>query len=203
MRFKFGAIAPISLNRFTVKQTACGGIGAIVLSVLVVAPVSAQINIPDVFLKSPAPQTSTNNQPVSAWVRLDGRRLFKITATDKDALSQRLTEVETRLRTISQDYFQSSASDLSVKVQRRVIANKQNNLDVTYPDIYINNQRLLTITPVDAKVQGEDDSVKFAQTIATSLQQNLKTAKQERQSSSLQTQGAISGGVLLGMILSS
>jgi moderate conductance mechanosensitive channel len=204
MRSKLWAIAkPISLKRYTARQTACGGIGAVALSVLVVIPVSAQINIPDIFLKSPAPQTSTNNQPVSAWVRLDGRRLFEITATDRDSLSQRLTEVETRLRTISRDYFASNASDISVKVQRRVIANKQNNLDVTYPDIYVNNQRLLTITPVDAKLQGEDDPVKFAQSIATSLQQELKIAKQERQFSYLQTQGAVAGGILVGMILSS
>ena len=204
MRFKVWAIAkPISLKRYAAKQAACTGISAIVLSIVVVNPVSAQINIPDIFLKSPAPQTSLNNQTVSAWVRLDGRRLFEITATDRDSLSQRLTEVETRLRTISQDYFASNAADISVKVQRRVIANKQNKLDVTYPDIYVNNQRLLTITPVDAKMQGEDDPVKFAQSIATALQQELKTAKQERQFSYLQTQSIVAGGILVGMILSS
>lgn len=204
MRFKCGAIAkPIGFNQSLAKRTAYSAIGAIVLSVLVISPTPAQINIPDVFLKPNVPQTSAGNQPVSAWVRLDGRRLFEITATDRDSLSQRLTEVEARLRTISQDYFQSSATDINVKVQRRVIANKQNNLDVTYPDIYVNNQRLLTITPLDAKLQGEDDPVKLAQTIATSLKQDLNTAKQERQTSYLQTQGAIAGGVLLGMVLTS
>ena len=205
MRSKFRAIAkPISLNRYITRRTVCSGIGAMVLSILVVAPTSAQINIPEVFLKPTTPQTSESpsNQPVSAWVKLDGRRLIEITATDRDSLSHRLTEAETRLRTLSQNYFASDASNISVKVQRRVITNKQNNLDVTYPDIYINNQRLLTITPQDAKLQGEDDPVKFAQTIATALEQNLKTAKQERQFSYLQVQGAISGGVLAGMILS-
>lgn len=196
MRFIYGAIAKP-------KRAAYVSIGTIALSVLVVLPTPAQINIPDVFLKPSSPQPSPSSQPVDAWVRLDGRRLFEITATDKESLSQRLTEVESRLRTISRDYFRSDASDINVRVQRRVITNKQNNLDVTYPDIYINNQRLLTITPMDAKLQGEDDPVKFAQTIATSLEQNLRTAKQQRQSSYLQTQGAIAGGVLCGMVLTS
>lgn len=184
------------------KRAAYVTIGTIALSVLVVSPTLAQITIPDVFLKS-TPQPSASSQPVDAWVRLDGRRLFEITATDRESLSQRLTEVETRLRTISQDYFESNTANIDVRVQRRVIANKQNNLDVTYPDIYINNQRLLTITPQDAKLQGEDDPVKFAQTIATSLEQELKRAKQERQADYLRTQGAIAGGIFCGMVLTS
>lgn len=201
MRSKFWAIAkPASINR-PIRLAACSAVSTIVLSVSIASPTPAQINIPDVFFKPNAPQTSDrpSNQPVDTWVRLDGRRLFKIAAIDKDSLSQRLTEVETRLRTISQDYFQSNASDINVKV----IAKKQNNVGVTYPDIYINNQRLLTITPLDAKLQGEDDPVKLAQTIVTSLQQDLKRAKQERRADYLRTQGAIAGGVLLGMMLSS
>ncbi len=197
MRLICGAIAkPIGLNQFTARRTAYSSIGAIVLSALVVSPISAQITIPDVFFKPNAPQTSANNQPVSAWVRLDGRRLFEIAATDKNSLSQRLTIVESRLRAISQDYFQSNASDINVRAQP---VEEQEN----YASISINEQPLLTITPLDAKLQGEDDSLKLAQTIATSLEQELRIAKQQRQTSYLQTQGAIAGGVLVGMILTS
>lgn len=205
MRFICGAIAkPISLNRSIARRTAYSGIGAIILTVLVVSPTPAQITIPDVFFKPNTPQTNvSSNRPVSAWVRLDGRRLFEIVATDRDSLSQRLTEVESRLRTISQDYFQSNASEVDVRVKLQPIGNKQNGIDVAYPDIYINNQRLLSITPLDARLQGEEEQLKLARTIAASLKQELKTAKQERQASYLRTQGAIAGGVLLGMVLTS
>jgi len=188
MRFIYRAIAKP-------KRAAYVSIGTIALSVLVVLPTRAQINIPE-LLNPSSPQPSPSSQPVDAWVRLDGRRLFEITATNKESLSQRLREVEARLRTISQEYFQSNASDINVSVKP---VDKQNN----YANIYVNDRRLLTITPLDAKLQGEDDPVEFAQTIATSLEQNLRTAKQQRQSSYLQTQGAIAGGIFLGMVLTS
>lgn len=188
MRFIYGAIAKP-------KRAAYLSIGTIALSFLVVSPTPAQISIPDVFLKPSSPQPSPSSQPVNTWVRLDGRRLFKITATDKESLSQRLTEVESRLRTISQEYFQSSALDINVSVKP---ADNQNK----YPTIYVNNRLLVTITPLDAKLQ-EADSDTLAQTIATSLEQDLKTAKQERQFSYLQTQGAIAGGIFFGMVLTS
>lgn len=188
MRFIYRAIAKP-------KRAAYVSIGTIALSVLVVLPTRAQINIPE-LLNPSSLQPSPSSQPVDAWVRLDGRRLFEITATNKESLSQRLREVEARLRTISQEYFQSNASDINVSVKP---VDKQNN----YANIYVNDRRLLTITPLDAKLQGEDDPVEFAQTIARSLEQNLRTAKQQRQSSYLQTQGAIAGGIFLGMVLTS
>ncbi|KJH69903.1 mechanosensitive ion channel protein MscS [Aliterella atlantica CENA595] len=170
--------------------------GAIALTILVISPASAQITIPDIFGNSNSPQPSPSSQPVDAWVRLDGRRLFKITATDRNSLLQRLATVETRLRTISQQYFAGNAADINVEPQ----LNKNNK---NSRDIVVDNQTLLTITPQDAKLQGESDVDKYAQTIATSLEQELKTAKQERQASYLRTQGAIAGGILCGMVLTS
>lgn len=147
---------------------------------------------------------NANNQPVSTWITLDGRRLFQIAASSREDLSKREEDIQPRLQTISQDYFQSDGEEVQVKVQRQFVTSSNNpNLTVSYPDIYVNNQRLLTVTDLDAQVQGENDPQDVARRLSQSLEQDLRKAKQERQAPFLMRQGAVASGAFLSLILCS
>jgi small conductance mechanosensitive channel len=135
---------------------------------------------------------------------LDGRRLFEIAASSREGLSERAEDIQPRLKTISQDYFQSDSSELQVKTQRQRFVNKQGQEEIiANPDIYVNNQRLLTVTDQDTQLQGETDPQIVARSWRDSLEQDLKRAKQERQGSFLVRQGGVAFGVFLGVALCS
>jgi small conductance mechanosensitive channel len=133
----------------------------------------------------------SDTRVVTTGVRLDGRRLFQI-AAPKANLPERVEDIEQRLNNISQDYFQSDSSELQVQIRR------ENNL----PIIYVNNEPLLTVTDLDARMQGEEP-FKLAQRLRESLEQDLRRAKQERQRPFLKRQGGIAAGIFLGVVLSS
>ena len=147
---------------------------------------------------------NANNQPVSTWITLDGRRLFQIAASSREDLAKRVEDIQPRLEKISQDYFQSDSSEVQVKVQRQFVTSSNNpSLTVSYPDIYVNNQRLFTVTDLDAQVQGENDPQDVARRLSQSLEQDLRKAKQERQAPFLLRQGVVASGVFLSVILCS
>ena len=166
--------------------------GLITLAILVVMP-KAIAQTP--FLPKPEPKTSlsgSNTTMVSACVQLDGSCMFEITAR-RTELPSRLRSTQQILTQISHNYFQASASDLSVQVRQ--------TKDLK-PVIVVNNQPLLTITDEDASLQ-KLDNLTLAGQIARDLQQNLKRAKQERQPKFLIREAKISGATGLLMIVSS
>lgn len=180
---------------------------SIVLSTSLVAPTLAQLPSLPGGLRLPIEQLSDNSnaneqQIDTAWIRLDGRRLVQIADTSEQ-LPERVQDIQQQLQTITQNYFQSDSAALQVQVKRRVLVNKENKLSVAYPVIHVNNQPLLTVTTLDAKIQGEDDPFKLAQTWSQSIEQDLRRARQERQISYLQQQGKVAVGVLLGVVLCS
>lgn len=147
---------------------------------------------------------NANSQPVTTWITLDGRRLFQIAASSREDLAKRVEDIQPRLQKISQDYFQSDSSEVQVKVQRQFVTSSNNpSLTVSYPDIYVNNQRLFTVTDLDAQVQGENDPQDVARRLSQSLEQDLRKAKQERQAPFLLRQGVVASGVFLSVILCS
>lgn len=176
------------------KRAAFGIAGSIVLTTSLVSKAPAQLpTLPDLHLLTPSqPSDNSDMTVVTTWVRLDGRRLFQI-AAPRASLPERVEDIQQRLRHISHDYFQSDSSQLQVQIRR------ENNL----PVIYVNNESLLTVTDLDAKQQGQDDPFKLAQTLSESLEQDLRRAKQERQSPFLKRQGGIAAGIFLGVVLSS
>lgn len=210
MRSQIQAIAKLkSWQTKLATRTACSIGGSIVL-MTVVTPTSAQLPIPGGLqlpgLTQTSNNSSTNNsdrQTDTAWIRLypDGRRLIQIADT-REQLPERLAEIEQRLQSISQDYFQRNSEEINVEVLR-VRTKNENNQSVTYPVLYVNDQRLLTVTDLDARIQGEDDPFRLAQRWKDSLQQELESAKQERQLPILKRQAAIAGGVFLAMVLCS
>ena len=223
MRFQFQAIAKFKpLRKMLATRMTFSIAGSIVLTTSVVTPTLANsvpipqglkslpipglnsLNIPGLDeLLTPNPSNGdANNQPVTTWIRLDGRPVFQIAASSREDLSKRVEDIQPRLQKISQDYFQSNSWELQVKVQRQFVTGNR-GLNVSYPEIYLNNQRLLTVTELDAKVQGEDEPQAVARRWRQSLEQDLLRAKQERQPKFLLRQGAIATGVLLGVILCS
>ncbi len=171
-------------------HTAFGIAGSIVFTTSELSPATAQLPfLPNLQLPTSS-QTShdSDSQVVTTWVRLDGRPLFQL-AAPRGNLPQRSEDIYQRLRNISQNYFQSSSSRLQVQVKT------ENNL----PVIYVNNVLLLTVTGLDAKMQGEDDPFKLAQRLSQSLEQNLIRAKLERQSAFLARQSGIAAGIFVGV----
>lgn len=177
-----------------VAHTAFGIAGSIVFTTSGLSPATAQLP----FLPNLQPPTTSKASPdsdsqvVTTWIRLDGRPLFQL-AAPRGSLPQRAEDISQRLHNISQNYFQSGSSSLQVQVKT------ENNL----PVIYVNNASLLTVTDLDAKMQGEDDPFKLAQRLSQSLEQNLRRAKLERQSVFLARQSGIAAGIFVGVVISS
>lgn len=222
MRSRTKAIARLKLRwKIFAMRTAFGIAASIFLTFWAIAPTQAKspisglqsfpfsglesISVPgwDNLLNPNQSSSEANNQPITTWITLDGRRLFQIAATSRDGLSDRVEDIEPRLQTISQDYFRSNSWDLEVKSQRGTLVDKDGTVSKANPDIYINGQRLLTITDQDAQVQGDNDPQKTARKLIQSLEQDLRQAKQERQSPYLLRQGAVAVGVFLGVIICS
>jgi moderate conductance mechanosensitive channel len=132
----------------------------------------------------------SNDRLVTGWIYLDGRRLFQIAASRAN-FPERSEDIQKKLQTISQNYFQSPAKT-AVKVEVR----KVNEL----PVIYVNGQYLMTITSEDAGLRQVDMSTSANQ-VAESLQEDLQQAKQERQTQFLIAQGKIAAGITLAMII--
>lgn len=164
--------------------------GSIVLTTVTVSPTPAQLPIQLPLLNQPSDDADT--KVVTTWIRLDGRRLFQI-AAPRANLQKRVEDIQQRLQKISQDYFQSNSTNIQIQIK------SENNL----PVIYVNNESLLTVTDLDAKMQQEETSLKLAQRLSESLEQDFKRAKLERQSIFLVRQGSIATGVFLSVVLSS
>ena len=163
--------------------------GSIAISVWFVPKADAQIP----FLPNLLPAASSSNDSeskVSDWVYLDGRRVFQIAGTRAN-ITERLENIQEKLLQISQDYFASPSKE--VKVESRTLKG--------LPVIYVNDQYLMTINSQDAKLRQVDDPSDAANQIAQILQERLKRAKQERQTSSLVHHGAIAAGTGLTMIV--
>ncbi|MBR8837152.1 MAG: mechanosensitive ion channel family protein [Stigonema ocellatum SAG 48.90 = DSM 106950] len=166
--------------------------GSIAISVWFVPKADAQFP----FLHNLLPSTSSSNDSeskiVSNWIYLDGRRLFQI-AGPKANLTERTENIQEKLLQISQDYFTSPSKE--VKVDSRTL----NGL----PVIYVNDQYLMTINSQDAKLRQVDDPSDAANQIVQTLEERLKLALLERQTTSLTRQGAIAAGTGLTMIIMS
>lgn len=220
MRSQFQAIASLKpLQKMVAARITFGIAGSIILCTSMVAPTCAKptsipglesipgldsLSIPGLedLLAPNQANGRANDQIVSTWIMLDGRRLFEIAASSKEDLAKRVEDIQPRLKTISQKYFQSESSELEVRVQRQFVTNQQ-GLSVSYPDIYVNDQRLFTVTEQDAQAQGEKDPLAVARSLRQTLEQDLKRAKEERQLPALMRQGAVAGGVFLGVMFCS
>ena len=133
--------------------------------------------------------SSSTETPATEWIRLDGRRIFQVTAS-KEILSERVRTINNNLEQISKAYFQNSSNYLQVNVS---------TLNDS-PTISINGQYFLTVTDLDAKLRGIS-TLNWAEQVSKILQQALVRAKQERQPQFLLNRGAVACGMLFAIAI--
>ncbi len=134
-------------------------------------------------------------------VRLDGRRLFEIAAPAVSGQSQQngMTPVQSRVQGI--ETILNRIVDRGFDVNQLQVKSEietQSNL----PVISVNGQYLMTVTTLDAQVQGLEPAA-YADQLTRILQEELIRAKQERQPEFLIRQGLVAAGTVVVMLISS
>jgi hypothetical protein len=134
----------------------------------------------------------------TAVLRLDGRRLFVITAPqvgddvsiNTAPVDQRVAEIESRLEQFLRNDFDPDSLEVTYQIQNGL------------PVISANGQVLLTITPEDAAIYGVDLETR-AEVVTAQLKAALIRAHQERQPDFLQRQVHIAFITLISLFVSS
>jgi moderate conductance mechanosensitive channel len=143
---------------------------------------------------------NNNDQIETAKVKLDGHTLFGIAAPNivvgKDVsdaptpISQRQQSVENTLNRIVSRNFNSNTLTIRSDIDP----------NAGLPVITINNQYLMTVTTLDAQLQGSTPE-RWAKELTVALKVALLRAERERQPKYLIRQGMMGGGILLGMVV--
>jgi hypothetical protein len=132
----------------------------------------------------------------TAVLRLDGRRLFVITAPQVEddvsintaPVDQRVAEIETRLDQFIRNDFDPDSLEVTYQIQNGL------------PVISANGQVLLTITTEDAAIYGVDLETR-AEVVTAQLKAALIRAHQERQPDFLQRQVHIAFITLISLCI--
>ena len=109
----------------------------------------------------------------SACIRLDGRCLFKLSATDSELLSDRIDEIQRRFGKATADYLAQQNSDPEVAIR------PNGNLQDLYLTVGEDYERLFTVTSIDAKANDVGGPVRAKQ-LKLTIESGLDTAKIER-----------------------
>ena len=163
-------------------------------------PATAQLPfIQDIAIYSRLLRQVQENSLNSACIRLDGRCLFKLSATDTELLSDRIQEIQERFGELTADYL----NDRSNKAE--VIIRPNGNLQDLYltvddksDDATEHTERLFTVTNTDARANDVGVPVR-AQQLKQTIEQGLTTAKVER-SLPYQRQQVVKGVVVFGLM---
>ncbi|MBW4487685.1 MAG: mechanosensitive ion channel family protein [Trichocoleus desertorum ATA4-8-CV12] len=192
-----GAIAlsvmPISLSPVTAQPATTQSATAQLSQTL-----SPNVQKLDSFLTESRPQADSADVTTSE-VRLDGRTLFSIalpevaqTPGPTTPVRQRARDVETILQRVASSKFDPG------KLQVTSAIDQQSGL----PVIYINDQWLMTVTTLDAQLQGRDPE-RWADRLTDIIGNALIRAQQERQPQFLLRQALIADGIGLVVIVGS
>jgi moderate conductance mechanosensitive channel len=203
--FPLNSHQPMSLTRYSwqhlfkplLYKITMSGIAIVLAAVLLNFPASAQgtPRIIPPWINNLS--TVENIEVASAPVRLDGRDLF-ILATpitqQSDQLKQtplkaRITGIETNLKR----WVSRAADELNITAA----IDSQSNL----PIVTINQQYLMTVTTLDAELQGQSP-IAYANQLTTIIRNALIQAKQERTTSFLSYQTLVTIALLFtGLLL--
>ena len=132
----------------------------------------------------------------SACIRLDGRCLFKLSATDPDLLADRIQIIQERFAKVTVDYLSQPDSNTEVTVK------PNGNLQDLYLSVGDRAERLFTVTNVDARANDVGVSVRTRE-LKLTIESGLKTAKKERSSQHLRRQIVMGLSIFTSMWLSS
>ena len=133
---------------------------------------------------------------VPACIRLDGRCLFKVAAPESE-ISQRVSDIEERLRDVRHTYLGTKEANLEI---RPIEVGALEDIYALADEDEDEEIRLITITVPDAELQGVDVTTRAKQ-VVEDLEFGLKRAQQERESSYLIRQGVVTGGILLIIVV--
>jgi moderate conductance mechanosensitive channel len=159
------------------------------------APSQTNSNLPQVALPQlTVPQIISNTEFTRQEVRLDGRRLFMI-AVPVVRNQQSGTSITTRVQNIEANLNQIVARNRDTKsLQVEAAIDEASNL----PVISVNDQYVMTVTLLDAQLQGQEVS-SYAKELTQIIRNALIEARVERQPSSLMRQGIQAAGIVLIM----
>jgi moderate conductance mechanosensitive channel len=128
-----------------------------------------------------------------AVVRLDGYPLFVLAAptlNQKILLEQRVQDIEGELHRIANSNFDPDTLRVTISIDPKS----------DQPVIAIQDRYLMTVTNIDAQIQGRD-SQGWANQITQVLRDALVRSRQERQPQFLINRGLITAGIILIMLL--
>ncbi len=141
-----------------------------------------------------------NDEPDRASIHLDGRILFDVAAPihDEETLSatERADTIETELEQIAAEFVQSGSPEtLTVDYEIDTESNQ--------PVIYVNGQMLMTVTYLDARINGANSLTLRARQIVDDVETALVRYYEERQPAFLWQQVRWTLATLLITLLSS
>lgn len=140
-----------------------------------------------------APQIAANTELARGDVKLDGRTLFTIAAPatrspqGSTPIASRVQNIETNLNRLVDRSFDPDQLQVTTAID------SASNL----PVISVNDQYLMTVTTLDAQLQGQQPS-SYAKELTPTIRNALVEAKQERQSDFLVRQGVQAVAILFG-----
>ncbi|MGG6268162.1 mechanosensitive ion channel family protein [Leptolyngbya sp. AN10] len=169
---------------------------AIVLSALLILTPSVLAQNPAQNPIVPTPRIEipqlSNTDVRTAPVRLDGRELFRV-AVPSDGDSNQNNAIAVRVQGIesSLQRFANQSSSTALEVTSAI--DSSSNL----PVIRVNNQYLMTVTTLDAQLQGQEPAT-YAEELTRVIQEALTTARRERQPDTFVTQTGKAIAILAG-----
>lgn len=183
-------------------------VGAIVLTVTPISLASAPAQIPQplsanvqkldsLLTRSNAPDDSA--EVATSEVRLDGRTLFSVALPavnqkpgQSTPVRQRAQDIETILQRVASSKFDPAKLEVTSAIDQ------QSGL----PVIYVDDQWLMTVTTLDAQLQGRDPE-RWATRLTDIIRNALIRAQQERQPQFFLRQALIADGIAFAVIVSS
>ena len=169
-----------------------------------ILPATAQLPfIQDIAIYSRLLSQIQDDSFNSACIRLDGRCLFKLAATDAELLSDRIQEIQQRFSELTANYLSDRTSKVEVSIR------PNGNLQDLYllVDDKLNNpedertERLFTVTNTDARANDVGVPVR-AQQLKSTIERGLEVARVERSLPYLRQQ-VIKGVIIFGLMWSS
>lgn len=138
------------------------------------APATAQLPfIQDLAIYSRLIGQVQENSLNSACIRLDGRCLLKLSATDTELLADRINEIQKRFGEVTAKYFANQNSKAEVSIR------PNGSLQDLYLRVDQDSERLFTVTNTDAKANDVGVPVRARQ-LKDTIESGLSTARQER-----------------------
>jgi moderate conductance mechanosensitive channel len=165
----------------------------IVLGVLLILSSSAWAQNP--LLPSPRiefPQV-INTDVRTASVRLDGRELFRV-AVPTTGESNQTSAIETRVQGIEANLRRFANQTAALEVNSAIDTNS--NL----PVIRVNGQYLMTVTTLDAQLQGQEPAT-YAEELTRVIEDALTVARRERQPEFIAQQIGKAIAILVGVFV--